>query len=97
MTTRRFTRRTRNPIRRVFVSGSGSTATLGATMVDLTPQSELGAEADSRFGDLLVTGVSLIDLADQSAVHQIIVWIGRTSTTPAITDTGVRTRQVTAN
>ncbi len=97
MTMRRTSRRTRNPVRRVFTSGQGSSTTIGGTMTDSTPVSELSATADSQFGDILVTGLALIDLADEGAIHQCILWVGRTSTEPAVTDTGVRTRQYAAN
>ncbi len=97
MTTRRFTKRVRNPVRRSFTSGIGNSGVVGATMVDLTPVTELGPTADSQFGDLLVTGLAFVDLADDAAIHQCIVWVGRTSTVPAITDRGVRTRQFAAN
>ncbi len=98
MTTRRFTRRaTRNPIRRTFIDGTGSSTTLGTNMVDITPVSELGATVDSQFGDLLVTGISWIDTLDEAGVHQILVWVGRSSTEPDQADTGVRTRQMVAN
>ncbi len=94
---RGFRRVVRNPIRRAFVNGNGGTGTLFTNMVDITPQAELGSTADSRSGDLLVMGVALIDLADEAGVHQVIVWVGRTSTEPSPEDTGVRTRQVPAN
>jgi len=61
--------------------------------VDITPVPELGAGADSQFGDLLVTGLALIDASDEMAVGQVLVWVGRTSTTPSQADRGVRTRQ----
>ncbi len=96
-TSRRFTRRARNPVRRVFFTGVGSATALSAVMIDLTPAGELGAAADSQFGDLLVTGMALIDLADEAAIHQVKVWTGRTSTEPNSADRGVRTRQVLAN
>ncbi len=97
MTTRRFTRKVRNPVRRVFTRGTGSATAIGTTMVDLTPQVELAATADSQFGDLLVVGMAWGDLADEASIHQCVVWIGRTSTFPAVEDTGVRTRQFGAN
>ncbi len=97
MTTRRFSRRVRNPIRRSFTSGSGTSTGLGGVMVDITPVSELGPTADSQFGDLLVVGNAWIDLADEAAIHRCIVWVGRTSTQPSTSDTGVRTRQFSAN
>ncbi len=97
MTTRRFSRRARNPVRRTFLTSSATQTTLGSTMNDTTPVAELAAGADSQSGDLLVTGMAVIDLADELGIHQTIVWVGRTSTTPAVTDTGVRTRQYGAN
>ena len=97
MTTRRFTRRTRNPVRRVFFTGTGTQTTLNSTMVDLTPVPEITGVGDSQYGDLLVTGVALIDLVDEAAVHQVKIWVGRTSTEPSQQDTGVRTRQIPAN
>ncbi len=96
MTTRRR-RVTRNPVRRTFTSGVGESGTIGSTMVDLTPVSELGTQVDSQVGDLLVTGVALLDAADEAAIGQCLVWVGRTSTTPSESDTGVRTRQFPAN
>ncbi len=81
----------------MFFVGSGTTGTLGATMVDLTPVPELGPTADSQFGELLVTILSGTEVADRIAIHQLIVWVGRTSTEPAPEDTGVRTRQYGAN
>ncbi len=66
-------------------------------MIDLTPVLELGANADSQVGDLLVTGLALVDLADEAAIHQALIWVGRTSTQPAQEDRGVRTRQYAAN
>ncbi len=66
-------------------------------MIDSTPQAELSATDDSRFGELLVTGMAWIDLIDESAIHQCVVWVGRTSTEPSASDTGVRTRQYAAN
>ncbi len=96
-TTRRFTRRVRNPVRRVFSDQSGTTPTLGGTMIDLTVVSELAATSDSQFGDLLITGLALIDLVDEAAIHQVKVWTGRTSTEPNQADRGVRTRQLPAN
>ncbi len=94
---RNFRRVVRNPIRRAFVDGAGSTGTLFTNMVDVTPQAELGSTADSRSGDLLVMGMALIDVADEAGIHQIVVWVGRSSTEPSPEDTGVRTRQVPAN
>ncbi len=96
MTTRRR-RATRNPVRRTFVSGVGTGTVIGNVMVDLTPVTELGAGADSQVGDLLVTGLALLDAADEGGIGQVLVWVGRTSTTPAQEDTGVRTRQFAGN
>ncbi len=97
MTTRRFTRKVRNPVRRTFLTSSGSSTVIGTNMIDSTPVTELGAGADSQFGDLLVTGLAAIDLSGELALHQAVLWVGRTSTQPAVTDTGVRTRQFAAN
>ncbi len=66
-------------------------------MVDLTPVTELGASDDSQFGELLVTGMAWVDLVDETAIHQCVVWVGRTSTEPSASDTAVRTRQYGAN
>ncbi len=95
--TSRFSRRPRNPVRRVFNTAVGSATVTSANMVDATVVAELGSTDDSQSGDLLVSGVSIIDLADEAAIHQIKVWVGRVSTEPAASDTGVRTRQVMAN
>ncbi len=96
MTTRRR-RVTRNPIRRVFFTGAGTGTTPGATIVDLTPVPELDSAADTQVGELLVTGLSLIDAADEATISQCLVWVGRTSTAPNEKDTGVRTRQFPGN
>ncbi len=96
MTSRRF-RRSRNPVRRTFFTGSGSATALATNMVDLTLKTELGSTSDSQTGDVLVTGVALIDLVDEAAIHQAVLWVGRTSTEPDQADTGVRTRQFAAN
>ncbi len=66
-------------------------------MNDITVVSALAAGADSQVGDLLITGLALIDLADEAAIHQLLVWTGRTTTQPAQEDRGVRTRQYAAN
>ncbi len=97
MTTRRFSRRARNPVRRAFFQSAGTGTVSGTTMVDQTPVPELGSTSDSQFGDLLVTGMGVIDQADEMAIGQVIVWVGRTSTQPAVEDTGVRTRQWSYN
>ncbi len=97
MTSRRFTRRVRNPVRRVFATQAATSADVTSNMIDLTIQAELASTSDSRTGDVLVTGVALIDLTDEAAIHQMSVWVGRTSTEPAPEDTGVRTRQYPAN
>ncbi len=86
-------RRVRNPVRRTFSVGVGTGGTIDTAIVDITPVSELSATADSQFGDLLVTGIALIDASDEMAVGQIMVWTGRTSTEPSQADRGVRTRQ----
>ncbi len=93
MTTR--SRRPKLSVRRAFSTGSGSVTTVGATMVDMTPQAELGGNADPQFGSLLITGVATSTV--KNAVERLIVWIGRTSTQPSIADSGVRTRDVLAN
>ncbi len=97
MTTRRFTRRVRNPVRRVFLSQSATSADVTSNMIDLVINAELAGTSDSRTGDVLITGVALIDVVDEAAIHQLQVWVGRTSTEPAPEDTGVRTRQYPAN
>ncbi len=66
-------------------------------MIDITAVPELSSTSDSQSGDLLVTGIALVDLADEGAIHQCIVWVGRTSTQPNESDIGVRTRQFGAN
>jgi len=96
-TSRRGSRRSRNPIRRLFFTGVGSATSVGPNMIDSTPVPELGAADDSQFGELLVTGMATIDLIDESAIHQCVVWVGRTSTEPSASDTAVRTRQYAAN
>ncbi len=97
MTTRRFPQRSRNPIRREFATGSGSTGTINTNMVDITIVSELATSADSQFGDVLVVGLALVDAADEGGIHQAVFWVGRTSTEPSPQDTKVRTRQYSAN
>ncbi len=97
MTTRRFTRRARNPVRRIFVSQAGSSSAIGTDMIDLVIVGELTSQLDSQFGDVLITGIAGGDLTDEYAIHQLVLWVGRTSTSPGIADTGVRTRQYPAN
>ncbi len=97
MTTSRRGRRSRNPVRRLFATGAGSATSVGPNMIDIAIVAELGASDDSQFGELLVTGMAWIDLVDETAIHQIVVWVGRTSTEPSASDTGVRTRQFGAN
>ncbi len=97
MTSRRFSRRTRNPIRRQFTNQVATGTAIGAAMIDLTPVPELSSTADSQVGEILVTGMAIMDLADEAAIYTAILWIGRTSTTPAVTDRGVRTRQFGGN
>ncbi len=97
MTTRRFNRRARNPVRRSFGFQTGTTGTIGSATIDLTLQAVLAAEADSRTGDVLITGLALVDAADEAAIHQCLCWVSRVSTEPAQEDTGVRTRQFAAN
>ncbi len=87
----------RNPVRRTFTTQSATSTTIGVNMIDLTIVSEIAATADSQHGDVLVTGMALVDLTDQVAIHQMVLWVGRTSTEPAIEDIGVRTRQFGAN
>ncbi len=76
---------------------TATSTTIGGVMNDIAIVAELAAGADSQVGDLLITGLALIDLADEAAIHQILVWVGRTSTQPTQTDRGVRTRQYAAN
>ena len=87
----------RAPVRRTFSIQAGTSSTLGSNMIDIVQAGPIGAQDDSQTGDLLVTGVALIDLVDEAAIHQCLVWVGRTTTAPAQEDRGVRTRQFAAN
>ncbi len=97
MTMRRRSRVVRNPVRRTFASQSGTSAAPGSNMIDLTVVSEIAAISDSQVGDVLVTGIAGVDLVDEYAIHQMLLWVGRTSTQPSQQDRGVRTRQFPAN
>ncbi len=95
MTMRRGTRRpVRNPVRRSFLSQTATATAPGATQIDLTPQTEIAAEGDSRVGELLITGIGSLDTTGDVGIVRFIVWVGRVSTTPAFTDRGVRTRDI---
>ncbi len=76
MTSRRFTRRIRNPIRWAFFSQSATGTTPGTAMIDLTPVPELGSTADSQVGEILVTGMAIMDLADEVAIYTAQLWTG---------------------
>ncbi len=64
-------------------------------MVDSTIQGAIGSEADPQLHELTIVGVAVSSV--ENAVHRLVVHVGRTSTHPAITDAGVRTRDYPAN
>ncbi len=85
----------RKKVRRAFGSQAAIGTVIGTTIIDQTPQVELGAEADSRTGQLLVTGVAKSSVGE--SIGRAVVWVGRTSTVPLETDAGARTRDFATN
>ncbi len=64
-------------------------------MLDLTVQAELGSEAVPELHELTIVGIATSTV--KNALHRLVVYVGRTSTHPTETDTGVRTRDFPAN
>ncbi len=94
MTMRRG-RRQRPTIRRSFGGGTGSATALNTVILDFVAATEVAAGADSQTGSLLVTGVMTSTI--KNALHRVKIWKGRTTTEPADSDAGVRTRDLPAN
>ncbi len=64
-------------------------------MIDSTVRAEISGTADPEIHEVQVAGIATSTV--KNAIQRITCFVGRTSTHPSDTDTGVRVRHVMAN